>query len=496
MTRPIPSDGIFHGPLGDIVNILDPHTEADPVGVLMSLMTMYSVAIGPEPTVKVGNSNQKLIVWTILSGDSGIGRKGTATGDARLVVEKAVPHLFDRTSHFISAPNSGAGFVSDLHNRALQNGWTDNKEDDDGETYITGLLPGFPALMVVPEMASVFRTNKVDTTLSQNLREAWEGGSLSNVTKKESIVVDAPHVGIIGHITPTELETSLSDSDSGGGTANRMLWIYVERSKRLKLGGNLSSEELEKAASMFKEAVEFAADFGGTVTLSQEAKNYWLDVVYDEIDEAILTGETVKTFAARSIPYTYRLAALYALSSHRTEISVADLSAAAGIIRYVVESIIHITRNFKNADKEQVIMLSDNGEDIPENLPDRLVKALYRHGGSLSARNSSRNLRVPAAQVDQAAWKSGNVTKVRRRLPSGHWGIFYELAQGQTVQAVSGPTVEKVSPKPSPRRDEPESSQVVKTATEPKAPPRSRSQAPRTKAAPKAAPRVRRARLL
>src|SRR5690606_1024145 len=290
--RPIPSEEIFHGPLGDIVNILDPHTEADPVGVLMSLMTMYSVAIGPEPSVKVGNSNQKLAVWTILAGDSGVGRKGTATGDARMVVEKAIPHLFDRTSHLVSAPNSGAGFVADLHSRALQNDWVVKKEDEDGEEYVTGLLPGFPALMIVPEMAAVFRTNRVDTTLSQNLREAWEGGSLSNVTKKESIVVDSPHVGIIGHITPTELETSLSESDSGGGTANRMLWVFVERSKRLKLGGNLTSEELERAASMFKEAVDFAADFGGTVTLSQEAKKYWLDVVYDEIDDIILSSES------------------------------------------------------------------------------------------------------------------------------------------------------------------------------------------------------------
>lgn len=481
------------------MNILDPHTEADPVGVLMSLMTMYSVAIGHEPSVKIGNSNQKLNIWTILSGDSGIGRKGTATGDARLVVEKAVPHLFDRTSHFISAPNSGAGFVSDFHNRALQNDWVEKKEDDDGETYISGLLPGFPALMIVPEMASVFRTNKVDTTLSQNLREAWEGGSLSNVTKKESIVVDAPHVGIIGHITPTELETSLSDSDSGGGTANRMLWIYVERSKRLKLGGNLSSEELEKAASMFKEAVEFATDFGGTVTLSQEAKSRWLNVIYDEIDAAILSSERVKIFAARSIPYAYRLAALYALSCHRTEISVADLDAAAGIIRYVVESIKHITRNFKSAEKEQTIHLSDNGEVIPESLPDRLVRLLYRHGGSLSARNSSRNLRVSTAQVDQAAWRAGNVVKVRRRLPTGHWGVFYELAQGQTVQTVSGPTVEKISPDPAPRRDEPgvaldvpESPQAVVKATEPTAPSRARSQNTRTRSAL----RVRRARLL
>ena len=490
--RPIPGEEIFHGPLGDIVNILDPHTEADPIGVLMSLMTMYSVAIGPEPTVKVGNTNQKLVVWTILAGDSGIGRKGTATGDARLVVEKAVPHLFDRTSHFISAPNSGAGFVADLHNRALQNDWVEKKEDDDGEVHISGLLPGFPALMVVPEMAAVFRTNKVDTTLSQNLREAWEGGSLSNVTKKESIVVDSPHIGIVGHITPTELETSLSESDSGGGTANRMLWIFVERSKRLKLGGNLSGEELEKAASMFKEAVDFASDFGGTVTLSQEAKNYWLDVVYDEIDEAILSSETVKTFAARSIPYAYRLAALYALSCHRTEISVDDLDAAAGIIRYVVESINHITRNFKNAVKEQIISLSDNGEVIPENLPDRLVRVLHRNGGSLSARNSSRNLRVSTAQVDQAAWKAGNVIKVRRRLPTGRWGVFYELAQDQTVQTVSGPTVEKSSPKTAPRREEPKSPRAVVKAAEPKAPSRSSSKNTRTGSAP----RARRARLL
>lgn len=99
---------------------------------------------------------------------------------------------------------------------------------------------------------------------------------------------------------------------------------------------------------------------------------------------------------------------------------------------------------------------------------------------------------MSTAQVDQAAWKAGNIVKVRRKLPTGRWGVFYELAQDQTVQTVSVPIVEKSSPKTAPRREEPESPRAVVKAAEPKATSRSRSQNTRTGSAL----RARRARLL
>lgn len=95
---------------------------------------------------------------------------------------------------------------------------------------------------------------------------------------------------------------------------------------------------------------------------------------------------------------------------------------------------------------------------------------------------------MSTAQVDQAAWKAGNIIKVRRKLPTGRWGVFYELTQ--TAQTGSGPTVEKSSPKTA--RREPESPQMVAKAAEPEAPSRSRSQNTRTGSAL----RARRARLL
>src|SRR5690606_2854270 len=120
------------------------------------------------------------------------------------------------------------------------------------------------------------------------------------------------------------------------------------------------------------------------------------------------------------------------------------------------------------------------------------VRLLQRNGGSLSARNSSSNLRVSAAQADQAARKAGNIVKVRRRLPTGRWGVVYELTEDQTTQTGPRPLVEKSSPRTTPRREEPKAPQIAVKDAEPKTPSRPRGQNAHTGSAL----RARRARLL
>jgi hypothetical protein len=49
---PEPSDIIFHGLAGDIVRRIEPHTEADPVALLVQILTMFGNVIGRDAYAK------------------------------------------------------------------------------------------------------------------------------------------------------------------------------------------------------------------------------------------------------------------------------------------------------------------------------------------------------------------------------------------------------------------------------------------------------------
>jgi hypothetical protein len=87
---PAADPAMFHGVLGDLVKAADPTTEADPVGVLASLLAGAGVAIGPKPHIQVGNTRHPLLVWPLLFGRTGAGRKGEATDTAELFLHAAV----------------------------------------------------------------------------------------------------------------------------------------------------------------------------------------------------------------------------------------------------------------------------------------------------------------------------------------------------------------------------------------------------------------------
>src|SRR6266576_1118375 len=95
MTRtpaPVPaaSPGIFHGALGEIALDLAEGSEADPIGIYASLQGTASVLIGAGPYVKI-DTRHPLLIWPLLMGRTGGGRKGTAGDLAHEVARAGCP---------------------------------------------------------------------------------------------------------------------------------------------------------------------------------------------------------------------------------------------------------------------------------------------------------------------------------------------------------------------------------------------------------------------
>ena len=97
----------------------------------------------------------------------------------------------------------------------------------DGETEDKRLL------VTETEFTSVMaRSRREGSTLAAVQRQAWDGRALSVLNRKQ-LKASASHVAIIGHITPREFRIRLAESDLAGGTYNRYLPLYVERTRLL-----------------------------------------------------------------------------------------------------------------------------------------------------------------------------------------------------------------------------------------------------------------------
>lgn len=318
---PAATTAMFTGLLGDIVTAADPTTEADPVGVLASLLAGTGALIGPGPHVRIGNTPHPLLVWPLLFGRTGSGRKGEAGGTAATFLRTAGGDDWRRIS--VTGLSSGEGLIERLRDARDEND-TAGSEDK-------------RLLVEEPEFASVMaRSRRESSTLPAVLRQAWDGRAL-HVLNRQALAASASHVSIIGHITPKEFRVRLAEADMAGGTFNRFLPIYVERSKRLPLPPGLDNDVVAQLGAQLREAIGRAKRVG-RIVLDQQATDFWCTELYEEFTEADDDDAAWTEFARRSAPYCLRIAGLYAALQGRSTITTADLGAAGALTRYSVAS--------------------------------------------------------------------------------------------------------------------------------------------------------------
>jgi hypothetical protein len=73
----------FHGLAGDIVRLIEPHTESDPVALLLNLHAAFGNAIGRAPYYQVEGDRHCTNLFVIQVGDTSKARKGTGVGRIR-----------------------------------------------------------------------------------------------------------------------------------------------------------------------------------------------------------------------------------------------------------------------------------------------------------------------------------------------------------------------------------------------------------------------------
>jgi hypothetical protein len=299
-----------HGLAGRFVAAIEPHTEADPVALLIQFMTLFGNVIGRTAHFSVEADRHYLNLFSVLVGESSKGRKGVSLGHSKRPFETVDP---DWAEHRIeSGLSSGEGLIWAVRDPIEKQ----ERIRPQGEPlrYETVLAdPGVEDKRLVvceAEFASVLRVLSRDgNTLSALIRKAWDTGSLSSLTKNTPARATGAHISIVGHVTRHELLHYLTSTEAGNGFGNRFLWCCVRRSKCLPEGGQASSVDLQPLISELGEAIQFARQVE-EISRDDEARETWASV-YPDLSEG--RPGILGSMIARAEAQTMRLACIYAL---------------------------------------------------------------------------------------------------------------------------------------------------------------------------------------
>ena len=151
-----------------------------------------------------------------------------------------------------------------------------------GEAIVDAVASGGdPRLLILePEWGRLLSVAHSDgSTISPLLREAWDGSRLAIRTRKASAVASGAHIAVVGHVTPDELRSKLTDVEVANGFANRHLFAMVRRSKLLPSGGNLDESIVNTLGRKVGSRLD-AARKVGTLQRSHQAAQWWDNELY------------------------------------------------------------------------------------------------------------------------------------------------------------------------------------------------------------------------
>lgn len=323
-------DRAFYGLAGDIARTIEPHSEADPMALLVQTLDSFGNAVGAQPHFMAEADRHSMNLFAALVGQTSKARKGTAWGRVKQVFITAEPEWENCITAGLS---SGEGLIWQVRDpiEKLENVKEGGRVIAQERVVVDEGVADKRLMLVEGELALVFKVlGREGNTLSAIIRNAWDSGNLRSLTKNSPARATGAHISLVGHITRDELLRYLSDTEAANGFGNRFLWVCVRRSKVLPEGGWLSWEDLVTLADRLREALTFARGVG-EMRRNEEARAIWR-AVYPTLSEGrpgLLGG-----MLARAEAQVMRLSCIYALLDMSTEVRPEHLRAALATWEY------------------------------------------------------------------------------------------------------------------------------------------------------------------
>jgi Protein of unknown function (DUF3987) len=398
-----PAAAAYHGLVGEIVQAIAPHTEADPVSVLVQLLIACGALIGRGAFFDVERTRHYPAEFAVLVGESSRARKGTSYDHIEWLLSEIDPEFALRMENGLS---TGEGLVWALRDR---------HGEDAG-------APDRRLLVSEPEFARVLQGREI-ASLSPVLRQAWDGRRLGLLTRNSPLRATGAHFALIGHITAEELRHCSTTLSIANGFLNRFLFVPCRRMQLLAHGGEKKNPLAQTGLKdRLAEALE-RARCAGELCFHPDAEEHWT-TSYEEMSELSTDGLT-GALTARAEAHSIRLALIYALLDGASSIELDHLKAALALWDYAARG-----AEWALGDTTGVPLAEQLYRTLSDD-PDELSRSQLR---------DSLNRNYPAAQVGEALEsleRDGRAKRRMRKNPNG--GRPAELWRAITPETAATP---------------------------------------------------------
>lgn len=324
-----PGKAAMHGVVGQIIEAIEPHTEADPAAMLMQFLVCFGSVIGRSAYYLLDGSKHFTNLFLVVVGASATGRKGTSFNHVKNLFNTIDPTwTHDCIAEGLS---SGEGLIYTVRDPIF--GLT-----KEGTKVITDLGCEDKRLTALESefMNTLGVMTRQGNTLSAMIRRAWNGEVLATLTKNNPMKSTDPHISLIGHITKPEYLKGISKTETSNGFVNRFLHCASKRSKSLPMGGKLHTVDFAPITNHLHKAVEFAKTVS-QMRMDEQSIELWASSYEHLVGEGKRTGLFAEV-TARATGHVIRLAMIYSLLNLSNVIRVHHLQAALECWRYAEDS--------------------------------------------------------------------------------------------------------------------------------------------------------------
>jgi hypothetical protein len=381
---PVLHDDALYGLPGTIVNTIDPHSEADKVATLINVLVAFGNCLNATAHVKVQHDKHPARINSVFVGKSSKGRKGTSWSTPKRAYALVDPDWVKKRVK--SGLSSAEGLIYNVRDPLWKREPIKEKGKVVGyqDVCVDAGESDKRLLIIEPEFASTLTVmGREGNNLSAVIRQAWDDGNLSPLTKNNPLTATDAHISIIGHITQDELLARLDDTSKANGFCNRFLFALVRRSKELPEGGTVPDDKFNALVERLREVITFARTVS-EVKRDDEAKALWAEIYHDLSKEK---PGLLGAITSRAEAQVLRLSLIYALFDCSSVIRVKHLKAALALWRYCEHS-------------AEIIF----GKRLGDPTADRILEAIRNSQNGLSdneiyelfGRNKSANERTRA----------------------------------------------------------------------------------------------------
>ena len=344
---------MFPEPLGSMVRECCAHSEAVPVAVMLNLLMRFSACIGPMAHLLLGDEKRFLNDYVLVVGPSGQGKGSSNHGPARIYAraEEQLASLFDQRYQ----KGQGEG-LNTFPNLAIHTGGLSSGEGlaaalDDGTEGSDEAVTDKRLLVFEYEFAQCMaNAQRRGSTISMVLRNAYDGGDIKPLTKRDKVSVTSPYLCLLGNVTAEELaDHEQTRMMSMNGMLNRFLICWQQPTKLVPFPKPIPDATLNEMGQLLADRIQYARgchfethykkmdSLSRSVTLGEDAKAIWSEAYARLMNRA--DCPQVSALSRRHRLHGLILASLFALLDCRHEINANDINSALAWCDYSHDSI-------------------------------------------------------------------------------------------------------------------------------------------------------------